>query len=145
MYLFQSVWLPRMKNKLLLLLSLLLHVVSRAEVCWFVYHDTKNTSLYHGHTSVAYLYDWCLFSRPYGRIDFRINLPMRPLLWVIGAFSLHQERGLAFAEYPIRVSTCYLCNGPCIVEYSVTVSTCYLCNGPCIAENSVSVSTCYLR
>ena len=44
------------------------------------------------------------FCRPYGRVDFHIKLPMRPLIWVIGAFSLHQEHGLAFAEYPVRVS-----------------------------------------
>ena len=67
---------------------------------------TVMVNLYRDHTPEAYIYDWYLFYRPYGRIDFRINLPMRPLLWVIGAFSLHQERGLAFAEYPVRVSTC---------------------------------------
>ncbi|KAI0237381.1 hypothetical protein LSAT2_012128 [Lamellibrachia satsuma] len=44
------------------------------------------------------------YTKPYGRVDFHIKLPMRPLIWVIGAFSLHQERGLAFAEYPVRVS-----------------------------------------
>ncbi|KAI0235995.1 hypothetical protein LSAT2_013433 [Lamellibrachia satsuma] len=42
------------------------------------------------------------YTKPYGRVDFHIKLPMRPLIWVIGAFSLHRERGLAFAEYPVR-------------------------------------------
>ena len=74
------------------------------------------------------------FCRPYGRVDFHIKLPMRPLIWVIGSFSLHRERGLAFAEYPVRVSiyikqlflTLYVCLFVCLFP---RISVSFACVG----------------
>ena len=42
--------------------------------------------------------------RPHGDARLDIDIPIMPQLWMLGAFSLHPETGLAFNENPVRVS-----------------------------------------
>ena len=42
--------------------------------------------------------------RPHGDARLDIDIPIMPQLWMLGAFSLHPETGLAFNEHPVRVS-----------------------------------------
>ena len=41
--------------------------------------------------------------RPDGRIDFKVDVPFRPAIWLLSGVSLNPETGLAFLESPVMV------------------------------------------
>ena len=43
------------------------------------------------------------FYRPDGSVDLKVDMPLFPRTWTVGAFSLSMEDGLAFTEIPNRV------------------------------------------
>ncbi|KAI0207912.1 hypothetical protein LSAT2_007429 [Lamellibrachia satsuma] len=43
------------------------------------------------------------FIKPHGDARIGFDVPIMPQLWVLGAFSLHPENGLAFNEHPLQV------------------------------------------
>lgn len=43
------------------------------------------------------------FTKPDGRIDIRVNVPTFPSTWVVSAFAMSRENGLAILPVPARV------------------------------------------
>ena len=44
------------------------------------------------------------FTKPDGRIDFKVDTPTFPTTWVVSGFSMSSEKGLAILPVPARVS-----------------------------------------
>lgn len=55
------------------------------------------------------------FTKPNGRIDIRVNIPTFPTTWVVSAFAMSREHGLAILPVPARVCTMHFYGGNTMV------------------------------
>ena len=81
----------------------ILYKVCHQMVWGFPLHKSKSWRGSHQLGGLNHFRASSFYFRPDGRIDFKVDLPFRPAIWLLSAVSLNPETGLAFLQSPIRV------------------------------------------